>query len=452
MGAPQATRSIVIAILLLPLTLGSAALSDQPAQGEATVVAVIDEHTLEVELEDGTRYILTLAEPLACEDGPCTLVGEGGPLLLGLEPEVDAHDGSGWIAYLWRSGEPEAGRPAAVGRVVVALPEVGIERQAARAGGDSLSIRELPAAEDATDAARAANEVGNEEVIDPPIEPDSGLELPLDPLTGSPPEPATLPGTATPTPERTSTPTPTPELSSTPTSTPRPACDPSYPDFCIAPPPPDLNCSGIVLRNFRVLEPDPHGFDTDRDGVGCEAEPTAVPSLAPTATAAASTATPTATPVPTARPACDPSYPDVCIAPPPPDLDCGEIVLRNFRVLGPDPHGFDTDGDGVGCEADPTAAATSTRTPTPTGAAAPTQPPTATRTSTPTWTPTRTRTPTPISPTVAPGTCDPSYPDVCIPPPPPDLNCSNIPHKNFRVLQPDPHNFDGNKDGIGCTS
>jgi hypothetical protein len=47
---------------------------------------------------------------------------------------------------------------------------------------------------------------------------------------------------------------------------------------------------------------------------------------------------------------CDPSYPDVCIPPPPPDLDCSDIPYRNFRVLPPDPHHFDVDGDGIGCE------------------------------------------------------------------------------------------------------
>jgi micrococcal nuclease len=48
--------------------------------------------------------------------------------------------------------------------------------------------------------------------------------------------------------------------------------------------------------------------------------------------------------------------------------------------------------------------------------------------------------------------CDPSYPDFCIPSPPPDLDCKDIPQKKFRVLQPDPHHFDGDKDGIGCES
>lgn len=47
-------------------------------------------------------------------------------------------------------------------------------------------------------------------------------------------------------------------------------CHPSYPDFCIPGPPPDLNCGDIAAKNFKVLSPDPHGFDGDSDGVGCE--------------------------------------------------------------------------------------------------------------------------------------------------------------------------------------
>lgn len=47
---------------------------------------------------------------------------------------------------------------------------------------------------------------------------------------------------------------------------------------------------------------------------------------------------------------CDPSYPDFCIPPPPPDLDCADINAKNFTVIGDDPHGFDGDNDGVGCE------------------------------------------------------------------------------------------------------
>ena len=46
--------------------------------------------------------------------------------------------------------------------------------------------------------------------------------------------------------------------------------------------------------------------------------------------------------------------------------------------------------------------------------------------------------------------CDASYPDVCIKPYPPDLDCKDVPYKKFKVLPPDPHRFDVDKDGIGC--
>ena len=46
---------------------------------------------------------------------------------------------------------------------------------------------------------------------------------------------------------------------------------------------------------------------------------------------------------------CDPSYPDICL-PTSPDVNCGDISDKRFQVLPPDPHGLDTDGDGIGCE------------------------------------------------------------------------------------------------------
>jgi micrococcal nuclease len=51
-----------------------------------------------------------------------------------------------------------------------------------------------------------------------------------------------------------------------------------------------------------------------------------------------------------ARSSCDPSYPGVCIPPRPPDLDCSDVSQDNFRVRGADPHAFDGNGDGYGCE------------------------------------------------------------------------------------------------------
>jgi hypothetical protein len=48
--------------------------------------------------------------------------------------------------------------------------------------------------------------------------------------------------------------------------------------------------------------------------------------------------------------------------------------------------------------------------------------------------------------------CDPSYPTLCIKSPPPQLNCDDVPYKNFKVTGRDPHGFDGDNDGIGCDS
>jgi micrococcal nuclease len=46
--------------------------------------------------------------------------------------------------------------------------------------------------------------------------------------------------------------------------------------------------------------------------------------------------------------------------------------------------------------------------------------------------------------------CDPAYPGVCIPSPPPDLDCADVSFRNFQVLPPDPQNFDGDHNGVGC--
>jgi hypothetical protein len=78
------------------------------------------------------------------------------------------------------------------------------------------------------------------------------------------------------------------------------------------------------------------------------------------------------------------------------------------------------------------------------------------------WPPTPPVTPPTTSPTVPPqiqpvlpqppgANCDSAYPTVCIPPPPPDLDCGDIPYRRFTALSPDPHRFDGSDDdGIGC--
>lgn len=50
---------------------------------------------------------------------------------------------------------------------------------------------------------------------------------------------------------------------------------------------------------------------------------------------------------------CDSSYPDLCVPRYPPDLDCSWVYARgesHITVRGADPHGFDGNNDGVGCE------------------------------------------------------------------------------------------------------
>ena len=47
---------------------------------------------------------------------------------------------------------------------------------------------------------------------------------------------------------------------------------------------------------------------------------------------------------------CSSAYPQKCIPPAPPVLTCKDVGQKNFLVLPPDPHNFDPDGDGIGCE------------------------------------------------------------------------------------------------------
>ncbi len=48
------------------------------------------------------------------------------------------------------------------------------------------------------------------------------------------------------------------------------------------------------------------------------------------------------------------------------------------------------------------------------------------------------------------GGCDPNYAGACIPVYPPDVDCRDIPDRNFRVVGTDVHHFDVDHDGIAC--
>jgi hypothetical protein len=88
------------------------------------------------------------------------------------------------------------------------------------------------------------------------------------PVTSATPSPSATPRPPTAVPTPTTVPQP-PAPTPTPTN-PRAGCDPSYPTICLPSPPPDLDCGQIPYRNFLVNKPDPHRFDNDNDGIGCE--------------------------------------------------------------------------------------------------------------------------------------------------------------------------------------
>lgn len=50
----------------------------------------------------------------------------------------------------------------------------------------------------------------------------------------------------------------------------RQSCDPSYPSLCLPVGSADLDCSDVSQSGFAVRQPDPHRFDRDKDGIGCE--------------------------------------------------------------------------------------------------------------------------------------------------------------------------------------
>ena len=50
---------------------------------------------------------------------------------------------------------------------------------------------------------------------------------------------------------------------------------------------------------------------------------------------------------------CDPHYSGACIPSPPPDLNCDDLHALGIhgvvRIVSSDPHGLDSDGDGIAC-------------------------------------------------------------------------------------------------------
>lgn len=62
-------------------------------------------------------------------------------------------------------------------------------------------------------------------------------------------------------------------VTTSPSPQPQQNCDPSYPTLCLKIGIRDLDCEDIWATSFPVNPPDPHKFDRDTDGVGCEPLP-----------------------------------------------------------------------------------------------------------------------------------------------------------------------------------
>jgi hypothetical protein len=98
-------------------------------------------------------------------------------------------------------------------------------------------------------------------------------------------------------------------------------CDPSYSNYCIKPSETDLDCNWdgnvkpdqIPDKNFPVGKSDPHRFDGNKNGIGCEKG--------------------------------DKDKKGIDFS----DLDCKHIP-HSIKVSSSDPNRFDRDKDGIGCE------------------------------------------------------------------------------------------------------
>lgn len=64
-------------------------------------------------------------------------------------------------------------------------------------------------------------------------------------------------------------------------------------------------------------------------------------------------------------------------------------------------------------------------------------------------TPSPTASATQETPAAGGGNCDANYSGACIPPYPPDLDCTDAP-QGFKVVGDDPHGFDADSDGLAC--
>lgn len=255
---------------LAALMLGAAAMWPVPTRAQerqpATVVGVVDGDTIRVQTDAGGSLTMRLtgvdtpetkhpSKPVQCFGAEASArTAELLPVgtIIDLEQDVQQTDRYGrTLAYVWPAGGSQM-----------------VNEQLVREGY-ALSLTIPPNvryAETFASAQAEAREAGAglwSSCIDGPHEAADDAVLADEPAA-TPPAVVVAP-TATPVPAPAPKPQAAPAVSGN--------CHPSYPDFCIPPPPPDLNCTSPLIagrKNFTVRQPDPHRFDADKDGIGCE--------------------------------------------------------------------------------------------------------------------------------------------------------------------------------------
>jgi hypothetical protein len=200
----------------------------------------------------GVMWLLLLVSGAASGGVSGFLVMVGSPLfVIGVAAVL-----RGAARWAWLTSRPAGGVVTTIGIIVLVTggalaPSSPVESTAGShtSGTTTLSVTETTVAITTT----ATTVTTPSSVAEPP--------------TSAPPVSNPIP--APPPAPRVTTTAPQP-LKSSPPASPAAHCDAAYPTVCIPSPPPALNCSDIPYRRFTVLAPDPHGFDRDHDGVGCE--------------------------------------------------------------------------------------------------------------------------------------------------------------------------------------
>jgi micrococcal nuclease len=266
------TLQAVLAALMLAAAAWPSPTDAQERQS-ATVVGIVDGDTIRVRMDAGGPLTVRLtgidtpetkhpSKPVQCFGVEASArTAELLPVgtIIDLERDVQETDRYGrTLAYVWPAGGSQM-----------------VNEQLVREGY-ALSLTIPPNvryAESFSSAQAAAREAGAglwsgcsdgpHEAADDAVVADEAT------LPAAPAPPAVV---VPPVPTATSAPTPDPKPQDAPAAS--GSCHPSYPDFCIPPPPPDINCNSPVIagrKNFRVVGADVHRLDQGGiPGIACE--------------------------------------------------------------------------------------------------------------------------------------------------------------------------------------